>query len=102
MLGDAAGNIAPLCGNGMSMAMHASKLAFEQSLRFLSQEISRSQLEENYSKNWNHHFAQRISVGALLQHTFGRELLTNFTIGLCRKLPKLTTRLIELTHGQSF
>lgn len=102
LLGDAAGNIAPLCGNGMSMAMHASKLAFEESHRFLSQEISRSQLEENYSKKWHHHFAQRIRVGALLQHTFGREQLTNFTIGLCSKLPKFTARLIELTHGQSF
>jgi flavin-dependent dehydrogenase len=28
MIGDAAGLITPLCGNGMSMAMHASKIAF--------------------------------------------------------------------------
>lgn len=30
MVGDAAGMITPLCGNGMSMAIHSSKLSFEQ------------------------------------------------------------------------
>ena len=35
MLGDAAGMITPLCGNGMSMAMHASKLAYEAIHSFL-------------------------------------------------------------------
>ena len=27
LLGDAAGMITPLCGNGMSMALHSSKIA---------------------------------------------------------------------------
>ncbi len=30
MTGDAAGMITPLCGNGMSMALHGSKIAFDQ------------------------------------------------------------------------
>ena len=29
MIGDAAGMITPLCGNGMSMAFHSAKIAFE-------------------------------------------------------------------------
>jgi len=102
MMGDAAGNIAPLCGNGMSMAMHASKLAFQLIVRYLNNEISRLQLESQYIKIWNQHFEQRISAGAFLQHTFGKEILTNFTLGLLSNFPKLTTRLIELTHGKVF
>jgi menaquinone-9 beta-reductase len=102
MMGDAAGNIAPLCGNGMSMAMHASKLAFVLITRYLNNEISRVQLEENYVKMWNKQFAQRISAGAFLQHTFGKEKLTNFSIGLLSKFPKVTARLISLTHGKAF
>jgi flavin-dependent dehydrogenase len=102
MLGDAAGNIAPLCGNGMSMAMHASKLASILAQDFHQHKISRLQLEENYAKLWNHHFAQRIKVGALLQHTFGKEILTNLSISLLSKFPKITARLIELTHGKPF
>ena len=35
MIGDAAGMITPLCGNGMSMALHASKVAAEQIQKFL-------------------------------------------------------------------
>ncbi len=102
MMGDAAGNIAPLCGNGMSMAMHASKLAFELITRFLNNEISRVQLEENYVKMWNKQFAQRISAGAFLQHTFGKEKLTNLSIRFLSNFPKLTSRLIALTHGKPF
>jgi flavin-dependent dehydrogenase len=36
MLGDAAGMISPLCGNGMSMAMHASKIAFNNIRRYFA------------------------------------------------------------------
>jgi flavin-dependent dehydrogenase len=48
LIGDAAGMIAPLCGNGMSMALHGSKIAFEQVRLFLQNKISRSQMEQNY------------------------------------------------------
>jgi flavin-dependent dehydrogenase len=102
MLGDAAGNIAPLCGNGMSMAMHASKLAFILTQDFLLHKISRSQLEAYYMKLWDSHFTQRIKIGALLQQTFGKEILTNLSIGLLSKLPSITARLIEMTHGKPF
>lgn len=102
MLGDAAGNIAPLCGNGMSMAMHASKIAFELIGPYLKKEISRAQLEQHYVKMWNDQFAQRISAGAILQHTFGKEKLTNFSIAMLNKFPKITARLISLTHGRVF
>jgi flavin-dependent dehydrogenase len=89
MMGDEAGNIAPLCGNGMSMAMHASKIAFELIARYLKNEISRTQLEEHYVKMWNKQFAQTISAGAFLQHTFGKEKLTNLSIGFLSNFPKL-------------
>jgi flavin-dependent dehydrogenase len=49
MLGDAAGMITPLCGNGMSMAMHSAKLAFTEINNFLQQKISRNEMEKNYS-----------------------------------------------------
>ena len=39
MIGDAAGMITPLCGNGMSMALHGSKLAFEEINFFLKNKI---------------------------------------------------------------
>ena len=50
MLGDAAGMITPLCGNGMSMAMHSALLAFQQIDLFLQQKISR---DSNGKKLYN-------------------------------------------------
>jgi flavin-dependent dehydrogenase len=41
MIGDAAGMITPLCGNGMSMAMHAGKIAGEEISAYLKGTISR-------------------------------------------------------------
>jgi flavin-dependent dehydrogenase len=45
MIGDTAGLIAPLCGNGMSMALHSSKLAFEEMHSFLQGRINRYEME---------------------------------------------------------
>jgi flavin-dependent dehydrogenase len=42
MVGDAAGMVTPLCGNGMSMALHGSKIAALQMDRFLKGEYSTS------------------------------------------------------------
>src|SRR6187397_2364427 len=39
MIGDSAGMITPSCGNGMSMALHAGKLAFEEIGSFLQGKI---------------------------------------------------------------
>src|SRR6202007_1408323 len=50
--GDAAGMIAPLCGNGMSMALHGSKIAFEQIDLFLQNKIPRWQMEQDYANRW--------------------------------------------------
>ena len=47
MLGDAAGMITPLCGNGMSMAFHSAKIAFEKIDLFLEKKISREEMESN-------------------------------------------------------
>ncbi len=52
MIGDAAGMITPLCGNGMSMALHASKIAAGEINRFLQDEITRDELEQNYARQW--------------------------------------------------
>ena len=49
MIGDAAGMITPLCGNGMSMALHASKIAFGEMVLFLENKIPRQEMESNGS-----------------------------------------------------
>src|SRR5690606_473027 len=57
MVGDSSGMITPLCGNGMAMAMRASRFAAEFIIRFCTDvTYSRSQLEHDYAKAWRNNF----------------------------------------------
>ena len=102
MVGDAAGMITPLCGNGMSMALHASKIAAGQVNHFLQGTISRESMERNYSANWNKLFADRLRAGRMLQRLFDNQSLTTLIIKLGRLFPGLIKILIKKTHGRPF
>jgi menaquinone-9 beta-reductase len=102
LLGDAAGMITPLCGNGMSMALHGSKIAFEAINKFLSRQITRSQMEAVYAKNWQKEFADRLFTGRLIQRLFGKIWVTNFFIAAIKSFPFLIRILIKKTHGMPF
>ncbi len=102
MIGDAAGMITPLCGNGMSMAMHGSKLAAMEISAFLNDSISRKEMERNYSKNWKNNFETRVATGKLVQYLFGRKSATNMLVKFMNKSKYLTDKLVHLTHGKSF
>lgn len=100
MMGDTAGLIHPLCGNGMAMAIHSAKLASEETIDFLSGKISRQEMERNYSSNWNKNFKQRLwygrILGSILEHSKLSEILTN----LITHLPFLLPVIIRKTHGK--
>lgn len=102
MVGDAGGMITPLCGNGMSMALHGSKIAAGLIMQFLSKEISRSQLEQVYIQQWNHLFQKRLRTGRVIQRLFGNEWLTNIFINAMKPFPKFISYLIRQTHGEPF
>ena len=102
MAGDAAGMITPLCGNGMSMALHGSKIAFGQIHLFLQNKIPRWQMEQDYADNWQKQFGSRLRTGRMIQHFFGSQTLSNLLISSLRPYPQLTRKLIAQTHGQPF
>lgn len=102
MTGDAAGMIAPLCGNGMSMAMHGSKLAFEQIHIFLQGKISRTEMEATYQADWNAHFSKRLKAGRFIQGMFGKGWITNYFIQALHPFPSVVEKLIRQTHGEPF
>jgi flavin-dependent dehydrogenase len=102
MIGDAAGMITPLCGNGMSMAMHASKLAAKQLDQFLTNKISRDEMERSYARDWNKEFSGRLKIGRFIQSLFGKPATTNIFIRAMKPFPFLVRALIRKTHGQPF
>jgi menaquinone-9 beta-reductase len=102
MVGDAAGMITPLCGNGMSMALHAGKIAAELISRYLLKKITRNELEEQYVKRWNALFRQRLQTGRVIQRFFGKEWVTNAFLNSVKPFPKFISYLIRQTHGEPF
>jgi flavin-dependent dehydrogenase len=102
LLGDAAGLITPLCGNGMSMAFHASKLAYQVIHDFMLQRISRETMEKRYESTWKSTFATRLTAGRILQANFGKQQLTSFFLRTLKALPFLQKPLIRATFGRTF
>lgn len=102
MLGDAAGMITPLCGNGMSIAMHSSKIAFEKIDDFIKNKISRQQMEVQYSRQWKQNFSKRFGTGRVLQPFFGGGRLSNFFVQTFKIFPFLSKPLIRMTHGKPY
>jgi flavin-dependent dehydrogenase len=102
MCGDAAGMIAPLCGNGMAMAVHAAKICSEEVVEYFKINNNRSLMEKRYSTRWNKMFASRLTRGRLIQKLFHQPLLIDATIGLTNTIPAVGRILISQTHGDVF
>lgn len=101
-VGDAAGMITPLCGNGMSMALHGSKIAFQCIDDWFKNGTGRYEMEQEYTDKWNHKFGNRLLAGRLIQGFFGNESLSNLLIGTLKPFPRFVTMLIKQTHGDPF
>ncbi|MCU0436383.1 MAG: FAD-dependent monooxygenase [Raineya sp.] len=103
MLGDSAGMITPLCGNGMTMAMQASHLLHKYILSFLNGSINRNAMEQAYQKDWHNTFGLRMKIGRFLQNNlFGGTTTSNMAIGTLKYLPFVVQSLIKLTHGKPY
>jgi flavin-dependent dehydrogenase len=106
MSGDTAGMIAPLCGNGMTMAIHSAKLLSAAVIKYYEPgKLSMQQrllLERSYTETWNRQFARRLWVGRQLQRMFGKDSTTTTMLNVLNKLPAVTDFLISKTHGKPF
>ncbi|TCJ13357.1 FAD-dependent oxidoreductase [Flaviaesturariibacter flavus] len=102
LLGDAAGMISPLCGNGMSIALHCGKLAAAEISAFLQGKQGRAAMEAAYAGAWRHQFAARLARGRLLQRFFGGQRATNAFVRLFCAFPALARPVIRSTHGEIF
>ena len=102
MTGDAAGMITPLCGNGMSMALHSSKIAFESINSFLNKNITRNEMENQYTQQWKINFEGRLRAGRMIQKLFGKEFVTNRFIGMMKYFHFLLIKWLKQHMAKSF
>ena len=101
MIGDTAGLIHPMCGNGMAMAIHSAKIASELILDYYTGKIdSRELLEKKYTKEWKNNFAKRLLMGRLLAKALTSKSITNMFVSIVASMPVLLKEIIKQTHGK--
>jgi hypothetical protein len=101
MIGDTAGLIHPLCGNGMAMAIHSAKIASELIQKFLTTtHKDRKKLERDYIKEWNYNFKNRLKTGRFLAAVLQKECLSAILIQILYLFPFLLSSIIKRTHGK--
>jgi flavin-dependent dehydrogenase len=105
MCGDSAGLITPLCGNGMSMAIHSAKLLCDLIIRsgILDHHIitpsQREHLEKKYQMEWQRNFSKRLFWGRTIQKMFGNSAITGIGVKSIHAIPPLERWLVAKTHG---
>jgi flavin-dependent dehydrogenase len=102
MCGDSAGMIHPLCGNGMSMAIHSAQIASEAIIDYFnSSDRNRALLEKNYSNRWNAAFQSRLRTGRLLASLFRSDRMSATMLSGLKAVPALLPQIIKRTHGEA-
>jgi len=103
MAGDAAGMIAPLCGNGMAMAIHTGKIVSDLIVQAVAESRSRAWLEAAYADRWTSTFAGRLRTGRLIQnYLFGSAWSSRVAVNLAVHSSWLAKQIIKKTHGLPF
>jgi flavin-dependent dehydrogenase len=101
MIGDTAGLIHPLCGNGMAMAIHSAKICAELSIRYLKNNlVSRAALEQLYTATWNANFKNRLLMGRLLSGIIRKDKLFKPMQQLLVHFPSALPLIVKMTHGK--
>lgn len=103
MVGDAAGMIAPLCGNGMAMAIQSGKLVSDIIIQSVKENRNREWVEHTYSTQWKKIFSKRLWAGRIIQNNlFGSEWSSRLGVNLALHSKPLANFIIRNTHGEPF
>lgn len=100
MLGDTAGLIHPLCGNGMAMAIHSAKIASECVISYLEGNLTRQEMEKSYALQWKYLFHKRLQTGKQLSKLLLNPFVSRILMKFLLTFPKLVPLIIKKTHGK--
>ncbi len=99
MIGDTAGMIAPMCGDGMAMALRAAEMAVPRASAFLDGALAAPAFRDGYTRAWRREFGLRMRLGRWMHHAYCHPALARLGVGVCRRLPGLGRWLIRKTRG---
>lgn len=93
-IGDAAGMIAPLCGDGQAMALESAVLLAKLMARGDGDDLPRL-----WDDLWRRRFASRLRVGRWLQTLLMRPLAAEAVVRILKPWPVLAAPLLARTRG---
>ncbi len=102
MVGDSAGLIHPLCGNGMAMAIQSSKMLCTLLVNNHKgiATLSRAEIEKQYNKQWSIAFSKRLYTGRILQKVLLNANLQHLSYKISNIVPSIVPKIIKHTHGE--
>jgi len=98
-VGDAAGYIHPLSGDGMAMAMRSGELAARSIQEALKWNYSSGEAAHFYGVMWEREFGRRLKWARALQPLFTHSLLSNAALRFFDALPALARLVARRTRG---
>ncbi len=101
-LGDSAGSVAPITGNGMSVGLRSASVLAILIDQCLSGKITKRELTVHYKNFWYREFSTRIKWSRYFQKLSEYPLLAKITIGSFNSFPGLAKAMIKQTHGKPF
>ncbi len=99
MVGDTAGMIAPLCGDGMAMALRSAQIAAPLVNARLRGEIDEVSLCDRYRRAWRSEFAGRLRLGRALQAGLFRPRVARAGLAVLDRVPALGRFFVRATRG---
>ena len=99
MVGDTAGMIAPLCGDGMAMALYGAELAAPLAAGYLRGDLAAAAFRRHYARRWKRAFGARLRLGRVLHHASIRPPVAGLAVRTCHALPGLGHWIIRQTRG---
>lgn len=101
MVGDTAGMIAPLCGDGMAMALQTADLVTPLAADYLDGRRSATSFRRAYRQKWMDTFGRRMRIGRWVHAAAFRPGAARLLVQTCRFLPPLARWLIRTTRGRT-
>jgi flavin-dependent dehydrogenase len=99
LVGDAAGMIAPLCGDGMSMALTSGIFAAAEAGPFLRSETTAAEFTARYTRAWRRAFSRRMILGRISHAALSNPRRARAVVALGRRAPGVIRAVVGLTRG---
>lgn len=99
MIGDTAGMIAPLCGDGMAMALSSAEIAAPLVDDLLQGNRSQEAFRNAYTDAWENTFSLRMRLGRFAHAAAMRPSVAATVVGALRLAPAAGHWLVRNTRG---